>query len=49
MSHKTLTKIALVMIVVFFVTVVVYPLLFNSQKTIVEPVVAPAQPISVGK
>lgn len=44
MKHKTLAKIALIMVVVFGVIVICYPLLFNPNDPPLEAPVTQDQP-----
>ena len=46
MSHKTLAKIAVIMIVIFGATILLYPTLFNPQQKGSTPIEAP--PVSAG-
>lgn len=41
MSHKVLVKIAIVMVIVFGATVLLYPMLFNPDNKNTESVAAP--------
>ena len=41
MSHKTLAKIAVIMIVIFGATILLYPTLFNPQNKGTAPIEAP--------
>lgn len=51
MSHKTLVKIAVLMIIVFGATILLYPTLFNPDSKSKTPIEAPptAAPGAVGK
>lgn len=45
MSHKTIAKIAVVMIIVFGATILLYPMLFNPDDKTKTPIEAP--PVTV--
>jgi hypothetical protein len=40
-SHKTLAKIAVVMVIVFGATILMYPMLFNPEDKAKAPIEAP--------
>ncbi len=41
MSHKTIAKIAVIMLIVFGMTILLYPTLFNSENKGSAPIEAP--------
>jgi cell division protein FtsN len=52
-NHKKIATIALIMAAVFFVIIMIYPMMFNSQKVAApvgesQPVVSPIVPASPG-
>ena len=44
MKHKTIVKIAIVMVIVFGATILLYPTLFNSEAKKGTPIEAPPVP-----
>lgn len=44
MSHKTLAKWAVIMIVIFGATILLYPTLFNPEQKSNAPIEAPPVP-----
>ena len=48
MKHKNLARIAIVMIIVFGATILMYPLLFNPDDKAQAPIEAPPVTVSPG-